>query len=344
MVERHVGSGQTYSTIAAAHAASGSGDEIVIHPGTYTEQVNHWANLIPNLTFRSSTGDAADVLWVGTGAIGNAYPLKIGVTGTGAGIWDAYVSGIQFRNGSNGGSTVQVTRSGPTRYPRAHISDCYMQTINNYTALRCSSYYCEFDRCVFEGTRASVGSGDLVGAIFSPNYFRNCLFYAGSTIACRNGNEFIHCTFAHSRSDELITDTGAGQGNYYNCVFYDWAWPSGGSEHLTDNVPATGSFTDCIAYRDNGMTSVDTGVTEDDPELEGGTTVRASYGDPLLLTDSQLQNISPALDFCSLVGGVTDDFFGNSRPQQSAYDAGFHENDYIPKTMKVVGAEAIYTP
>jgi len=35
--DRHVGSGQTYSTIASAIAASSSGDNIVIHEGTYNE-------------------------------------------------------------------------------------------------------------------------------------------------------------------------------------------------------------------------------------------------------------------------------------------------------------------
>jgi len=40
--ELHVGSGQTYSTIASAISASTSGDTIVVHPGTYNE-----SNLTP---------------------------------------------------------------------------------------------------------------------------------------------------------------------------------------------------------------------------------------------------------------------------------------------------------
>lgn len=52
-----VGSG-TYGTIAAAIAAAGNGDEIVICPGNYNESLSFSQS---NLTFRSSTGNRSDV-------------------------------------------------------------------------------------------------------------------------------------------------------------------------------------------------------------------------------------------------------------------------------------------
>lgn len=53
----HVGSGQTYSTIASAIAASSGGDTIIIHPGTYNEY---------GLTPKSgSSGDHTVVTWAG---------------------------------------------------------------------------------------------------------------------------------------------------------------------------------------------------------------------------------------------------------------------------------------
>ena len=47
---RHVGSGQVYSTIAAAVSAASSGDTILIHPGSYDEAVDLSAK--PNITLR----------------------------------------------------------------------------------------------------------------------------------------------------------------------------------------------------------------------------------------------------------------------------------------------------
>ncbi|MBP8976781.1 MAG: right-handed parallel beta-helix repeat-containing protein, partial [Bacteroidetes bacterium] len=52
--ELHVGGGQTYSTISGAVAAADSGDVIIVHDGTYTENVD----VTKSLTIKSVNGYA----------------------------------------------------------------------------------------------------------------------------------------------------------------------------------------------------------------------------------------------------------------------------------------------
>jgi hypothetical protein len=56
--ERHVGVGQTYSTIGNAYQAAANGDVIIIHPGNYVEAVPH---IQKNLSITGSTTNPADV-------------------------------------------------------------------------------------------------------------------------------------------------------------------------------------------------------------------------------------------------------------------------------------------
>ncbi len=54
--DRHVGSGQTYSTIGEAVTAASNSDNIIIHAGTYAENVDTGGKT--GLTFINNTGDA----------------------------------------------------------------------------------------------------------------------------------------------------------------------------------------------------------------------------------------------------------------------------------------------
>jgi hypothetical protein len=59
--QRHVGSGQAYTTIQAAVDASSSGDVIVVHQGTYNEQVVIDSPNISSLTIKNYGYDAVTV-------------------------------------------------------------------------------------------------------------------------------------------------------------------------------------------------------------------------------------------------------------------------------------------
>jgi len=69
--ELHVGSGQTFSTIQSAVDAASEGDTIIVHAGSYTENVN----INKRLTLQ---GEGADVVTVTTASI--AYTIATRTT------------------------------------------------------------------------------------------------------------------------------------------------------------------------------------------------------------------------------------------------------------------------
>jgi hypothetical protein len=67
--ERHVGPGQTYTTITAALAAANDGDEIIVHPGTYSAATNSESFPLvvndDNLVIRSTGGPPVTIIDAG---------------------------------------------------------------------------------------------------------------------------------------------------------------------------------------------------------------------------------------------------------------------------------------
>lgn len=118
--DRHVGSGQTYSTIASAIAASSSGDNIVIHEGTYNEtflQPKSGTTFISAKRFDSETygSESMPILDAGYTAWDNNHDHSVFHMWTGQS--NVTFDGLDMRNGaratlvtsnsSNDGITIQ---------------------------------------------------------------------------------------------------------------------------------------------------------------------------------------------------------------------------------------------
>lgn len=78
----HIGSGQAYSTVGAAIAASSSGDTVIVHSGTYHEQ---------NLTPKSGIDNTHRTIIIG--AAGEAMPIIDAQSGNGANVITFNLSG-----------------------------------------------------------------------------------------------------------------------------------------------------------------------------------------------------------------------------------------------------------
>lgn len=325
MAERHVGPGQTYSTINAAFTAAGAGDDIIIHPGTYVERVDAVINTKNGITFRSSDGRDT-VSWTGTGSLGNAHALLVRVTGGGSGQRIAYIRDLTLRGGTNGGAAIDVGLSLSNWYASAVAENCWFQETVNEHVCYVHSKYSTFDRCIFEGTKGSSGSVRHLYVTDSPNHFNNCLIYGGEKIQAKSGNYFVGCTFMHSRAQNLIHDDGFGGGRatYRGCVFYNWGRYSAGAQGLWTGSPQP-TFDDCVAYRPSGVSTSDPEVLEQDPLLAGGLTVDPGYTTQVL-DDALLLVGSPAIDHAADFG-LTEDFFETVRPLIGGFDAGFHERE-----------------
>jgi hypothetical protein len=324
MAERHVGSGQTYSTIAAAYAAASGGDEIVIHPGTYVETISIVASDKNNLTFRSSTGDPSDVLWQGTGTLGAAYPWKVYLVGTTGTPKDLYVQDITLRSGSNGGGAANMDGKTSSYYTRIWIENCWLQVPYNKEIFIISNYArVEFDRCILEGYKSAGAVASWSISATERATFRNCLVYSPEKLYENVNVKHYHSTIVHGRATSLIYNTGAW-GYYYGCIFYNWGRFASGAQDLWSGS-GTPNFSECVFYRPDGCDQSDPDLLEEDPSLVGGTTVRGTTGDSQIPTDCQLQVGSPAIDHVATDFGLSDDFFGNARPLGDDFDAGFHE-------------------
>jgi len=324
MAERHVGSGQTYSTITDAYNAASSGDEIIIHPGTYTERIVHPASTKNNITFRGFTGDPADVLWVGTGSLNSAYPLRVYLVGTSGTPKDTYIQDITLRSGSNGGGALNLNGSTGSYYSRTWVSNCWLQVPYNKVILMISNYArVEFDECILEGYKSSGAVASWTINANERATFRNCLIYSPEKLYENANVKHYHSTIVHGRATRLIYNTGAW-GFYYGCVFYNWARFTGGAQDLWSGS-GTPNFSECVYFRPSGCDQSDAELLESDPLIAGGTTVRSTTGDSQIPTDCQILTGSPAIDHVATDHGLTDDYFGNARPLGSAYDAGFHE-------------------
>lgn len=121
--QRQVGTGQTYATIQAAITAASNGDEVVIHPGTYSEEIT----LTKLLTFRSLIPGAA--IWsVGAGV--GMIPIRItGLLAAG----DVRFYGITFvaTTDAGGGNAFLIENTAAGMTSRILFDNC---TITGNTA------------------------------------------------------------------------------------------------------------------------------------------------------------------------------------------------------------------
>ncbi len=133
-------SGATYSTIAAAIAAAGNGDQIVICPGTYNESLTFTQS---NLTIRSSTGNRSDVKINNSATVftisgQNATLRNLTITSTGNGnaaIANDYNNGIGTHTFQNlaitaRGTGIYLQTGGPHTFKQLNITSSAGSGIN----------------------------------------------------------------------------------------------------------------------------------------------------------------------------------------------------------------------
>jgi hypothetical protein len=144
-VDRHVGNGQTYSTISAAISAAGSGDNVIVHSGTYAEMLDISKS---NVTVQNFQNDLVTV----TGG-NNSRVVRIlgGSNFTFRGIRFAASSSPQWIVAMGGGSSTNTTFDACTFIGGSGTDKwIYQDNSNSYNGLTIT--HCDFSgRSTYDG-------------------------------------------------------------------------------------------------------------------------------------------------------------------------------------------------
>ena len=320
-------SGYPYTSIQAAITAATNGDTVLVHDGTYVENINFSGKAI---TVRSANGAAGTI--INGNAIGSVVTFN---SGEGSG---STLDGFTIRNGSGNGSGntgggIYCSSSAPT------IINC---TITGNTAYAGGGIGCRSSSaptitdCIVSGNSASLGGG--IHSVGSSPTITNCTIsgnegtFTGGGIESNAGASAIiaNCT---------ITGNTAGNGGgiygyfssstFTNCTISgNTATLSGGGICL-DNASASvknsilwGNVPDQHYLTNNGQFS---SLTYSDIDSELGETGNGNIRqDPLFVDpangDFRLQPTSPCIDA------------GTSDGAPSLDRDGFPRYDYPPAT------------
>jgi hypothetical protein len=191
--ERHVGSGQTYSSINSAISASSAGDIIIIHDGTYAEGIS----TIPNGTSWSSGGytiikalnDGSVNITGGLTMAANAKYIQFeGLKWSGTNSKEAHGNNIKFfRCAFNGGpysgnsAAMGLGNTSATTDSYMLFEDCWFYGIGGrYNLLTYRANHVIFRRCVIRhdgGWGPNGGNPEAGISIYNSQYvlLQNCI-------------------------------------------------------------------------------------------------------------------------------------------------------------------------
>lgn len=233
-------------TIAAAVAASVSGDEIVLADGVYTGAANRNVNFSGRaITVRSASGDPSTCI-IDVQNAGFAFAI------TNIGVGEGAVEGVTIRNGTGtsgrgGGIFAQaahaavrncvftscdVTTGGGAIFATQRsltVEDCVFDT-NSATSFGgaievFNAITVTIDRCVFRNNSASVGGGiefgqgsnsQVANSLFDGNTASGARFgfagYGGGGIVVVNGasSTISNSTFVNNTTDHIAANDGGG--------------------------------------------------------------------------------------------------------------------------------------
>jgi len=277
-------SGADYSSIQAAIEAADNGDEIIVSPGTYVENINFNGKAI---TLRSASGDPADTIIDGGGS-GTVVTCDSGedsntvIDGFTITKGSAYFGGGMFNTSSSptvtnctfsgntatyyGGGMVNYSDSSPT------VTNC---TFSDNTAsdngggmYNSTSSSPTVTNCTFSGNTASDYGGGMYNDRSSPTV-TNCILWGDSPDEIYNS---ISSTLTISFSDlqsGLPANTVDGGGNIdVDPLFVDTDGPDNTAGTGDDNLRLSGG-SPCIDAGDTCVPSLVTVATDLDGNLRG---------------------------------------------------------------------------
>ena len=324
--------GDDFTDIRPALTAASDGDIIIVRDGVYTGGSNSNLDFDGKaINLQSENGPANCVIDVLTG--GRAFYFHSGETTS------SVVDGFTITGGvtaGNGGG-ILCESSSPT------ITNCI---ITGNTAGFGGGIYCgnssspAITNC-FISNNSSGSSGGGIWCVSSSPALSNCVISNNTAVANGGG---VYCWNSSSPSITNCTITGNaadfGGGIYCyessnptatNCILWDDSAASGPEIYLTTNSSLTVSYSDV----EGGQGAA---------EVDGTSTLTWGSGnidaDPLFtgLGYYRLLNTSPCID-TGTDGGVSTDFFGNSRPHDvpdvgkngtgDEYDMGVYESRYL---------------
>jgi parallel beta-helix repeat protein len=251
--ELHVGSGQTYLTISAAVTAANPGDVIIVHDGTYTENVN----VTKRLTIKSKNG------YTSTKVVAdnphdhvfevNANNVTIGGIGCGFSIYGAngnYMAGI-YLGSSITGCTIQDNRCGwdntHNNYYGIYLCSSSNNTLTGNTAS--SNYYGIY---LYSSCNANTLTGNTVSSNYSGIFLDSSC--NANTLTGNTASSNYYGIYLHSSSNNTLTGNNASSNDY--CGIY---LESSSNSTLTGNTASSNDY--CGIYLSSSSNSTLTGNT-----------------------------------------------------------------------------------
>ena len=329
-------SGYPYTSIQAAITAATTGDIVLVHDGTYVENINFSGKAI---TVRSANGAASTI--IDGNASGSVVTFN---SGEGSG---SILNGFTIRNGSatGGGGGIYCSSSAPT------ITNC---TITGNTAYTGGGIGCRYasaptiTNCIISGNKAYIGGG-IYSRESSPT-ITNCTISGNEGTATGGGIESDTQSSAIIANCTITGNTAGDGGGFYgyassssitNCTISgNTATLSGGGICL-DNASASvknsilwGNVPDQHYLTNNGQFSSLTYTDIDDGLGDPGNSYGNIRQDPLFVDpandDFRLQPTSPCID-----AGTSDSAPSTDRD-------GFPRYDYPPVPNTGGGAYPYY--
>jgi len=252
--ELHVGSGQIYSTISAAVTAAKDGDVIIVHDGTYNENVD----ITKSLTIKSESGSANTTVSAAN-AEDHVFDVQtnnvtIGSENCGFSIYGATgnkKAGI-YLNGRTG-CIVQDNRCG---WDDTHNNTygIYLENSSNNNTLTGNTASSNNYGIYLEN---SSNANTLTGNTVSSNYFGIYLYFSSNntlTGNTANNNEYEGICLDYSCNANTLTDNTAESNGDCGIYLYD-----SNNNTLTGNTASSNDY--CGIYLSSSSNSTLTGNT-----------------------------------------------------------------------------------
>lgn len=232
-----------YATIQQAINAAGTGDKIVVGPGTYNECINFAGKAI---TVMSEQGAASTII-DGAGQYGAVVTCA---NGEGA---SSVLKGFTIINGDNpwgDGGGMKNVGSGPT------VRNCVFA--GNFSSAGGGMYNDDaaptVEGCTFVSNNAGFGAGmyneDSSPTVTDCTFSQNVADIAGGGM----NNSYSNVTVSHSTFSQ-------------NSAFYidDWGWPAGAGGGVSNSY-TTSTFSDCT-FLENESNWLGAGISNHDGNI-----------------------------------------------------------------------------
>jgi hypothetical protein len=351
MADYHVGSGQTYATIADALVdivALGSTQwtedtRIVLHTGTYAEVLDYGTTYGWNLgstaefplTYTVNDGDTVEVTgsggtYVGQNYMGNIRFENINFTGGGVLNLTKYGGQITFENCSmslNGYCYI---------YPNSHpnggaviFTDCDIHHTGLYQIILSST------NSSFIFNRCKISSDNQVSLFYGANntaiQITNSRFYNINVAHASTPSSVNILQSTFNGASKAFLECPVGYGYIKNCIFANLPaiFTTAGSESIpVENIAMDGNVYDTVTAFASGtiaiadLAAAKTLGIEGDNSLEQSVTFQSTD-----YTSEDFLKISASIGN-AVTCGINEDAFGTARQRYGNIDGGAHQ--YAP--------------